>query len=142
MFLLTPILLFSSIKYSLAISIPTNVLAFFVLKLSFVEVESYAASVIIGFAICLFSALSLIFYEKLTVKSVWGEIKMSLSNSELLQVVNASNQGVLIYCRETNRLLLENATARKMFSSLQSSVMHFYGESLLKDRNKRNQPEP
>ena len=142
MFFVTPILLFSTIKYTLAISIPTNVLAFFVLKLTFVKVESYAVSVIIGLTICLFSAFSLLLYEKLTVKSVWSEIKMSLSNSELLQVVNASNQGVLIYCSQTNRLLLENATARKMFSNLQNSAMHFYGESLLKDQNKRNQAEP
>ena len=58
----------------------------------------------------------MLLYEKLLVVNIWGKLKLSLSNGELLEVVNASNQGIMIYCIETTQLLLQNATAQKMFT--------------------------
>ena len=44
----------------------------------------------------------MLLYEKLLVVNIWSKLKLSLSNGELLEVVNASNQGIMIYCKETS----------------------------------------
>ena len=114
--LIVPLVLFSTLQYTLIITVATNSVIFCVLK-PLIKGGATTGSVLIGFCTCLVSAILLILYDKAITCNLWSKLKMSLANDELHEVVNASNQGVLIYCRETNRLLLQNATARKIFSN-------------------------
>ena len=116
---LAPIVLFSTLRFSMIITVANNSLIFCIVRP--LMRGTSAVSLIVGFCTCLISALSLIMFEKAIIGQIWRKLKMSQANEELHEVVNASNQGVLIYCRETNRLLLQNATARKFFSPLQRS---------------------
>ena len=116
---LAPIVLFSTLRFSMIITVANNSLIFCIVRP--LMRGTSAVSLIVGFCTCLISALSLIMFEKAIIGQIWRKLKMSLANEELHEVVNATNQGVLIYCRETNRLLLQNATAQKIFSTSQRS---------------------
>ena len=123
--MIVPLVLFSTLQYTLIITVATNSVIFCVLRP--VLKGATTGSVFIGFCTCLVSAILLILYDKAITCNIWSKLKMSLANEELHEVVNASNQGVLIYCRETNRLLLENATARKIFSNNAQSTSQYFG---------------
>ena len=125
---IVPLVLFSTLRYSLIITVATNSVIFCVLRPLIKGTTTF--SVFIGFCTCLVSAILLIVYDKALTSNLWSKLKMSLANDELHEVVNASNQGVLIYCRETNRLLLQNATARKMFSNSTQSTSVYFGQSM------------
>ena len=93
---IVPLVLFSTLRYSLTITVATNSVLFFVLRPLIKGATSF--SVFIGFCTCLMSAIFLILYDKAITCNLWSKLKMSLANDELHEVVNASNQGVLIYC--------------------------------------------
>lgn len=122
-----PLMLYSTLKYTLFVSLIFNLLTFCIINPLIKGLKF--DSCIIGLLATIASVLCLTVYDKALTVNIWGKLKTNLTNDELLQVVNASNQGVLIFCCETNRLLLQNATARRMFSDQQSmgSTYYFYG---------------
>ena len=117
--IIMPIALYSSMRMSVIITVSTHSVILFLIRPVFNDLTP--GTLVLHFISFLVSVIAMAIYEKLIVIKIWSKLKLSLANEELLEVVNASNQGILIYCRETNRLLLQNETARTMFTSPQSS---------------------
>ena len=105
---------FSKLRQTLVISFTANTILFCIVRP--LLRGSTPASIGLSLLTIVFSAFSLVVYDKIITGNIWGKLKMSLANNELLQVVNYSNQGILIFCQDTNQLLLQNTTARSMFS--------------------------
>ena len=100
------ILLYSSMRPSVIICVSSHSVALFLIRPVFNDLTP--SSLAIHFASFFVSVVAMAIYEKLVVIKVWSKLKLCLANDELLEVVNASNQGILFYCRETNRLFLQN----------------------------------
>ena len=87
--MIVPLVLFSTLRYSLIITVATNSVIFCVLRPLIKGADTF--SVFIGFCTCLLSAILLILYDKAITSNLWSKLKMSLANDELHEVVNASN---------------------------------------------------
>ena len=113
--IILPIVLYSSMRPSVIIIVSTHSVILFLIRPIFQDLTP--STLVLHFISFFLSVIAMAVYEKLIVIKIWSKLKLSLANDELLEVVNASNQGILIYCRETNRLLLQNKTAQTMFTS-------------------------
>ena len=118
-FVILPIALYSSMRMSVIITVSAHSVILFLIRPVFNDLTP--RTLVLHFITFFVSVIAMAIYEKLIVILIWSKLKLSYANEELLEVVNVSNQGILIYCRETNRLLLQNETARTMFTSTQSA---------------------
>ena len=76
--ILIPILLFSTMKYTLAITTGSNIIIFCITR-PLLTKSDFPKQLAIGMIACVASVISIVVYEKFLVNNIWGKVKNTLA---------------------------------------------------------------
>ena len=103
---IVPLIFFSTLPVTLPLMLISNIAIIYGVVPVFANIPIDGRFHMNALAILVVMSYVLSKYDQLLVYIFWSDIKLKLSNQEYRQVVNTSKQGILIYAKESGRLLL------------------------------------
>ena len=107
-------MLFSTLPFTFIVTFLNGLLIFFVI---IPPATNYSLTFYcMGVVTMLLQAYALFKYDTILTKYYWAEVRLSSGKTELEELVNSSNQGILIFNRKSKKLIVHNKKAVELLS--------------------------